>query len=84
MLFRSEEWKSRRSVADFLHQLADKIAEGQVTLQRGKEELSLNLPETVELEIEVEEKKKKGKTERELEIEIEWQVGGGEEPVTLG
>jgi amphi-Trp domain-containing protein len=83
-LVRSEEWKSRQGVADFLHQLADKIGEGEVVLRRGADEIRLNLPETVELEIEVQEKVKKGRTERELEIEIEWEVGGSDEPVTLG
>ncbi|MFO7741374.1 MAG: amphi-Trp domain-containing protein [Anaerolineae bacterium] len=84
VLFRSEEWKARHSVAAFLRELADKLEEGEITLLRGEEELSLALPETVELEIEVTEKVKKHKTEREIEIEIEWTEEQAEGPVTLG
>ena len=53
-LFRSEEWKARRSAAAFLRELADKLEEGEITLRRGGDEVSLVLPETVELEIEIE------------------------------
>jgi amphi-Trp domain-containing protein len=84
VLFRSEEWKPRQSVAAFLRELADKLEEGEVTLMRGEDEVRLTLPETVELEIEVTEKVKKSKTEQELEIEIEWTVEQAEGSVTLG
>ncbi|MEA3377701.1 MAG: amphi-Trp domain-containing protein [Chloroflexota bacterium] len=84
VLFRSEEWKARRSTAAFLREVADKLEEGEITLLRGEEELGLTLPETVELEIEVTEKVKKHKTEREIEIEIEWTEEQAEGPVTLG
>ncbi|MGD2144082.1 MAG: amphi-Trp domain-containing protein [Anaerolineae bacterium] len=84
VLFRSEEWKSRGSVAAFLRGLADKLEEGVVILRRGEDEISLMLPETVELEIEVTEKVKGHKTERELEIEIEWTEEQTEGSVSLG
>ncbi len=72
ILFKSEEWKARQSTAAFLRELADNLEQGEVTLRRGEEEVTLAFPETLELEIEVTEKVKKHKTERELEIEIEW------------
>lgn len=72
VLFKSEEWKARQSAAALLRELAGKLEAGEVTLRRGSEEVSLMVPETVELEIEVTEKVKKHKTEWELEIEIEW------------
>lgn len=84
VLFRSEEWKPRHSTAAFLRELADELEDGEITLRRGEEELSLTLPETVELEIEITEKVKKHKTEREIEIEIEWAEEQTEGPVTLG
>jgi amphi-Trp domain-containing protein len=84
VLFRSEEWKARRSAAALLRGLADKLEEGEVTLRRGEEEVTLMLPDTVELEIEVTEKVKEHKTEQELEIEIEWTVEQAEGSVTLG
>ena len=83
-LFRSEEWKARQSAAAFLRGLADKLEQGEITLRRGSDEVSLVLPETVELEIEVTEKVKEHKTQRELEIEIEWTQEQAEGTVTLG
>jgi amphi-Trp domain-containing protein len=84
LLFRGEEWKSRRSTAAFLRELADNLEAGQVTLRRGEEEVSFALPETVELEIQVTEKVKTQKTERELEIEIQWTEEQVEGSVTVG
>jgi amphi-Trp domain-containing protein len=83
-LFRAEEWKSRQSTAAFLRELADNLETGQITLRRGEEEVTLSLPETVELEIQVTEKVKEQKTEREIEIEIEWTEEQVEGSVTLG
>lgn len=84
VLFSSEEWKARQSTAGFLRELADSLEVGEVTLRRGDEEVSLSLPETVELEIKVTEKVKEQKTEQQLEIEIEWTKEQTEGPVTLG
>ena len=85
VLFKSEERKSIQSVAEFLHQLADKLAENKVILRRGTEEIQVNIPDNVILELKVEEEIKKNKTQHSLEIEIEWIEGdesGG--VVTLG
>lgn len=49
-LFKSEERKSRSDVSTFLHQLADKISEGQVVLRQGQEEITLQLPHSLTLE----------------------------------
>jgi amphi-Trp domain-containing protein len=85
-LFKSEERKNRADVSAFLHQLADKINEGQVILRQGGEELSLNLPHNLILEIQVEDEDKKRKgTQHSLEVEIKWfddDSGGG--PLELG
>jgi amphi-Trp domain-containing protein len=83
-LFRAEEWKSRQSVAALLRELADNLEAGEVTLRRGEEEVTLSLPETVELEIEITEKVTEQKTERQLEIEIEWTEEQVEGSVTIG
>ena len=50
-LFKSEERQRRVDVGAFLHQLADKIAEGQVVLRQGTNELALQLPQNVVLEV---------------------------------
>jgi len=85
VLFKSEERKSIQSVAEFLHQFADKLAENKVILRRGTEEIQVNIPDSVILELKVEEEIKKGKTQHSIEIEIEW-IEGDESgvAVTLG
>ena len=75
VLFKSEERKDLGSVVDFLHQLADTLAENQVKLRRGKEELTVHIPNNVVFEIKVEEENKQGKMKRSLEVEIEWIEG---------
>ena len=68
-----------------MHQLADKLAENQVIIRRGSEEVVIDIPNNVVLELKAEEEDKKGKIKRTLEVEIEWIEGdesGG--AVTLG
>lgn len=85
-LFKSEEKKNRTDVSAFLHQLADKIGEGQVILRQGQEELSLEVPHNLILEIQVEDEDKKRKgIQHSLEVEIKWfdsDAAGG--PLELG
>ncbi len=72
-LFKSQERLSRDEVSAFLHQLADKIGQGQVILRRGKDEISLALPSSLVLEIQVEDEDKKRKgIQHSLEVEIKW------------
>jgi amphi-Trp domain-containing protein len=72
-LFKSEELKKRSEVSEFLHQIADKIANGEVVLRRGQEELALQFPMNLILEIQVEDEDKKSKgIQHSLEIEIKW------------
>ncbi len=73
VLFKSKERKGRQEIADFLHQLADKIAAGNLILRQGQEEVNLEIPDNLILEVEVEDehKSKKG-VRRQLEIEIKW------------
>ncbi len=86
-LFKSEERKTRSEVSAFLHQLADKLAEGQVVLRQGQDEIVLQLPHSLILEIQVEDENKKRKgIQHSLEVEIKWfdndDAGGG--PLVLG
>lgn len=75
-LFKSEEKSTRTDVATFLHQLADKIAGGQVILRQGGEALTLDLPHKLVLEIQVEDEDKKRKgIQHSLEVEIKWYDG---------
>lgn len=85
ILFSSEEKKDLQDVAEFLHQLADKLAQSNVIFRQGTEELVVEIPNNVVLEIKVEEELKRDKTQQSLEIEIEWIVGDtGSGGVELG
>jgi amphi-Trp domain-containing protein len=85
-LFKSEEQKTRPEVSTFLHQLADRLAEGQVVLRQGQEEIVLQLPHSLILEVQVEDENEGRKgIQHSLEVEIKWfddDVGGG--PLELG
>jgi len=72
-LFKSEEKMTRSNLSAFLHQLADKLEEGNILLRQGGEEVNLELPHNLILEIQVEDedKKKKG-VQHSLELEIKW------------
>jgi amphi-Trp domain-containing protein len=84
VLFKSEERKDLPGVVDFLRQLADKLAQNEVTLRQGANELKLSIPNQVVLEIKVEEETKHSSNKRSLEIEIEWTEGeSGTEGVSL-
>ena len=84
-LFKSKERKNRSDASTFLHQLADKIAEGQVVLRQGNEELTLNLPNYLIVEVQVEDENKKVKgMEHSLEVEIKWYDDDKSGPLELG
>jgi amphi-Trp domain-containing protein len=72
-LFKSKERMNRPDVSAFLHQLADKLAQGSIVLRKGGEEISLELPHNLILEIQVEDEDKKAKgVQHSLELEIKW------------
>jgi amphi-Trp domain-containing protein len=85
-LFKSQERKSRAELVAFLHQIADKIAEGQVVLRQGQEEVVLEIPSGVVLEVQVEDEDKGAKgTQHSLELEIKWTDDDGTGgPLELG
>ena len=85
-LFKSEEPKSRAEVGEFLHQMADKITNGEVVLRRGQEDLALQFPMNLILEVQVEDEDKKAKgVQHSLEIEIKWFDDDGKSgPLELG
>ena len=85
-LFKSEDQMNRADIGAFLHQLADKIADGHVLLRQGEDEITLHLPPNLVLELQVEDEIKGAKgIQHSLEVEIKWfdndETGG---PVELG
>lgn len=75
-LFKSKERKVLDDVSSILHELADKISEGEIILKRGEEQTTLHLPKNVTLEIEADEQRKpRERVKQSLEIEITWYQG---------
>jgi amphi-Trp domain-containing protein len=78
ILFKSKDYKPSKETAKILRQIADKIEKRKLTLKKGSQEISIDIPENVELEIKVDEKRK-GDVKKTLEIEIEWKEGENKE-----
>jgi amphi-Trp domain-containing protein len=85
-LFKSEEPKNRTEVGEFLRQIAERVAAGEVILRQGAEELVLQIPTNLILEVQVEDEDKKSKgIQHSLEIEIKWFDNDGQSgPLELG
>jgi amphi-Trp domain-containing protein len=72
-LLKSEERKTRSEVSAFLHQLADKVGDGQASLSQGQEKVVLEMPQNMILELQVEDEVKGTKgIQHSLKIEIKW------------
>jgi len=72
-LFKSKERKSRADASAFLHQLTDKISQGQVVFRQGQEEIALQFSSSLTLKVKAKDKKKKKRgTRHSLEVKIQW------------
>ncbi|NBD34533.1 MAG: amphi-Trp domain-containing protein, partial [Chloroflexi bacterium] len=58
ILFKSKERRDLQSVSAFLHQLADKLAEGEVLLRQGADEVSIAVPGNLRMSLKAKEKVK--------------------------
>lgn len=76
ILFENESKQRRADVATYLRSLADKLDSGEaVTLKAGSEELTLDVPQTVEFEVKAERETGSGPAELSIEVELEWNEG---------
>jgi amphi-Trp domain-containing protein len=75
VLFKSEQKMSIGDAVVFLRKVADKLEKQQVILIQGDKEVTLNIPDRIELEVKAEKEVGKRKTKEKLEFEIEWIVG---------
>ncbi|MFP4395283.1 MAG: amphi-Trp domain-containing protein [Anaerolineales bacterium] len=85
VLFKSKERRDLQSISAFMHQLADKLAEGEVLLRQGADEVAVAVPDNLQLSLKVKEKVKKSKTKHTFKITLKWvddETSGG--VVTLG
>ena len=78
VLFKSEEKKSSKDIADIVRQIADKIDGGTMTLMQSGNKIVLDFPSSMILEMKVEEEQGR-KLKRTFEIELEWTPGEAEE-----
>jgi amphi-Trp domain-containing protein len=85
ILVRSKERQDTQSVASFLHELADRLAQHELILRQGDEEVQLSVPDRVVVRLRVQEKHKKRRTKRRLKLTIGWVEGEEDkEFVTFG
>jgi len=73
-LFRFEQTMSRKDVAAYLREVADKLdSGGSLDLAAGDQSTSLSVPGRLQFEIDVErDHHDHGATEIEVEFELEW------------
>jgi amphi-Trp domain-containing protein len=84
-LFKGKERKSRAEVSEFLAQLSEKVANGQVVLRQVHDDLVLDLPNSMGMKVKVTQKEKRAKgTRHKLTLALTWTEGDLEEPLALG
>ena len=84
-LFKGKERKSRAEVSEFLAELSEKVANGQVILRQAHDDLVLELPSSLEMKVKVTQKDKPNKGKRhQLTVKFVWREGDPSEPLALG
>jgi amphi-Trp domain-containing protein len=85
VLFESERQVDRDAAADYLRTVADKLSDGgSVTLERGGEEITVDVPSSVEFEVKVErEGPADGPGEIGFELELEWPEDGTDDSLSV-
>ena len=78
VLFKSEEKKSAKEIADILRQIAGKIESGSMILMQNGNETILDFPQSMILEMKVEQEQGR-KLKKSFEIELEWIPGEAQE-----
>lgn len=76
-LFETESNFDRKTIADYLRSVADKLeAGGSLTLESGDQSITLEVPERLTFEVEAErEGPRGGPGELSVEFELEWDEG---------
>ncbi|MBS3784476.1 MAG: amphi-Trp domain-containing protein [Anaerolineae bacterium] len=71
-LIKTKERRSVQEVAAFLRQLADRLERNEVALQRGEEEIKIEIPNRITFKVKAKEKIKKRKTKHQLKMTLKW------------
>lgn len=74
-LIKTKERRSVQEVAAFLRQLADRLERNEVALQRGDEEIRIEIPNRITFKVKAKEKIKKRKTKHQLKMTLKWTDG---------
>ena len=85
-LFRHKTYKSKDEVSEFLRELGQKVAEGEVVFKQTPEDLVLEMPNHMSLSVKVNKKKKPVKgTRHKMSIKLTWyESDHQEDPLALG
>ncbi|MDY6847192.1 MAG: amphi-Trp domain-containing protein [Chloroflexota bacterium] len=85
-LFRQKTRKTKDEVSEFLQELGQKIAEGQVVLKQTPDDLVLEMPQHMSLKVKVTKKNKKVKgTRHKMSISLSWYDSDHQgDPLALG
>ena len=76
VLFETETRQSRAATADYLYAIADKLEAGDpVSLSAGDQDITVDVPSTVDFEVKVERETGGGADELSVEFELEWDEG---------
>ena len=85
VLLKSKEWKNREEMATFLRELADRMAEGEVVIKQGADDVVLTLPDSMRLKVKAKRKTKKRGKKFGFNIKVKWLEGDkGRAGITLG
>ncbi len=84
-LFSRKEPKSRQEASEFLSQLSERLAEGQVTLRQAGEDLNLEIPQNLRMKVKVTKKPERTNGARhKMTLQLIWHEGDQDEPLALG
>jgi amphi-Trp domain-containing protein len=74
-LIKTKERRSIQDIAAFLRQLADRLEQSEIALQRGEETVRIEVPNRVTFKLKAKEKVKKNKTKHQLKMTLKWKDG---------
>jgi len=85
-LFRHKTYKTKDEASEFLQELSQKIAEGQVVLKQTPDDLVLEMPQHMSFNVKVNKKNKKVKgTRHKMTISLSWYDSDHQDdPLDLG
>lgn len=75
VLIKTKERRTIQDVAAFLRQLADRLEQNEIAMQRGDERITITVPDRVTFKVKAKEKVKKRSTKHQLKMTLKWKDG---------